>query len=77
MEGHFLQRLVYDDATTYDLVGAASKVLSESLSSQPDVDGLAHKPDKILVADRDYVSVKDISRELEKKSTRMDWKKSH
>lgn len=28
MEGHFLVRLVYDDALSYDLVGAASKILS-------------------------------------------------
>ncbi|PVD34602.1 hypothetical protein C0Q70_05878 [Pomacea canaliculata] len=27
MEGHFLVRLVYDDALSYDLVGAASKIL--------------------------------------------------
>ena len=29
MEGHFLVRQVYEDVKTYDLVGAASKVLSE------------------------------------------------
>lgn len=29
MDGHFLVRQVYEDAKTYDLVGAASKVLSE------------------------------------------------
>lgn len=27
MEGHFLVRQVYEDVETYDLVGAASKVL--------------------------------------------------
>lgn len=30
MEGRFLIRFVYDDAVSYDLVGAASKVLSKS-----------------------------------------------
>ena len=29
MEGHFLVRLVYEDDISYDLVSAASKVLSE------------------------------------------------
>lgn len=29
MEGHFLVRQLYEDVKTYDLVGAASKVLSE------------------------------------------------
>ena len=28
MEGHFLVRMVYEDSLSYDLVGAASKVLS-------------------------------------------------
>lgn len=29
VEGQFLVRLIYEDAKTYDLVAAASKVLSE------------------------------------------------
>ena len=29
MDGHFLVRLVYEDALSYDLVTAATKVLSE------------------------------------------------
>lgn len=33
MDGHFLVRQVYEDAKTYDLVGAASKVLSECKSA--------------------------------------------
>lgn len=34
MDGHFLVRQVYEDAKTYDLVGAASKVLSECKSAK-------------------------------------------
>lgn len=34
MDGHFLVRQVYEDAKTYDLVGAASKVLSEYKSAK-------------------------------------------
>lgn len=29
VEGQFLVRIIYEDAKTYDLVAAASKVLSE------------------------------------------------
>ena len=32
MEGHFLVRLVYDDSVSFDLVAAASRVLSKYTS---------------------------------------------
>ena len=32
MEGQFVTRVVYDDSLSYDLVGAASKILSKSNS---------------------------------------------
>ena len=35
MEGHFLVRLIYDDAISYDLVGAAVKVLSTRSDTLP------------------------------------------
>ena len=32
MEGHFLVRQIYDDEITYNIVGAAERVLGNSLS---------------------------------------------
>jgi len=33
MEGHFLVRQIYDDEVTYNIVGAAERVLSKSLKN--------------------------------------------
>lgn len=38
MEGHFLVRMLYEDSISYDLVGAASKVLS--MYHKNKIDGL-------------------------------------